>query len=120
MKIKTFLIMLVMVLGLFSPYAFAHDPSEDEHRDPRSYREGSLRLGAFWIGQFDSSIVARADNFPLGIYIDLSRELGLSNSVTVPRANFSYRFSRRHQLNLEYFRIRRTKQIGRASCRERV
>ena len=110
MKIKTFLIMLVLVLGLFSPCAFAHDPSEDEPRDPRSYREGSLRLGAFWIGQFDSSIVARADNFPLGIYIDLSRELGLSDSVTVPRANFSYRFSRRHQLNLEYFRIRRTKQ----------
>lgn len=82
---------------------------EEEPRDPRSYREGAFRLGAFWVGRFDTSIVARADSFPLGLYIDLSRELGLSDSVTVPRAHFSYRFSRRHQLNLEFFRVRRTK-----------
>ena len=72
-------------------------------------RSDSFCLGAFWVSRFDTSIVARADSFPLGLYIDLSRELGLSRSVIVPRAHFNYRFSRRHQLNLEYFQIRRTK-----------
>jgi hypothetical protein len=115
MKHSKHLIMLVLVLGFFSPSAIAHDPSEDEPTEQRSYREGTLWLGAFWIGRFDTSLTARADDFPLGIVVDLSRELGLGDSVTVPRGIFSYRFSRRHQLNLEYFRVRRTSrtEIGR-------
>ena len=100
-------VFLVLVLGFLGSFAYAQDPSVDEPADPSSYRHGSLRLGAFWISRFDSSLIARSDDFPLGIYLDMSRELGLSDSVTVPRVNFSYRFSRRHQVNMAYFRIHR-------------
>jgi len=107
MKVKKTLIAFVLLLGFLGPWAFAHDPSEEETRDPRSYRGGSLRLGAFWTGQIDTSIILRSAGAPAGLYIDLSKDLKLSDSVTVPRGFFSYRFSRRHQVNFSFFQIHR-------------
>ena len=107
MKAKTVLFMLVLKLALLSPCAVAEDEPEEE----RDYRYGSIRLGAFWVGQIDNSIVARSEDFPVGIFIDLSKDFGLSDSVTVPRGMFTYRFSRRHQVNFNYFQISRDNQV---------
>jgi len=106
-KVGLIPVMFVLLLGFLGPWAFAHDPSEEEPRDPRSYRGGSLRLGAFWTGQVDTSIILRSAGDPVGLYIDLSKDLKLSESVTVPRGWFTYRFSRRHQVNFSFFQIRR-------------
>ena len=108
MKAKTVLFMLVLKLAFFSPCAFA----EDEPEEAKDYRYGSIRLGAFWVGQIDNSIVVRSEDFPVGIFIDLSKDFGLSDSVTVPRGMFTYRFSRRHQVNFNYFQISRDNQIA--------
>jgi len=107
MRTKTFFIMLVLAAGLFSPCAFA----EDETGETKDYRYGSVRLGVFWVGQINSSITVRSESFPVGAFIDLSKDFGLGDSVTVPRGIFTYRFSRRHQVNFNYFRISRDNQI---------
>jgi len=107
MKAKTVLFMLVLILGFFSPCTFGEDEPEEE----RDYRYGSIRLGAFWVGQIDTSIVARSESFPVGIFIDLSKDFALNDSITVPRGMFGYRFSRRHQVNVGYFQISRDNQV---------
>lgn len=99
--------MLVLMLGFLGPCAFAQEESEEA----RDYRGGSILLGAFWVGQIESSIVARSENSPVGIYIDLSRDLQLGESVTVPRAIFRYRFSRRHQINFDFYQVNRGRQV---------
>jgi hypothetical protein len=103
MKATTVLCMIVLALGLFSPCAIA----EDEPEEKTDYRYGSIRLGAFWVGQIDNTIVARSESFPVGLFIDLSEDFELGDSITVPRGMFAYRFSRRHQVNVGYFQVSR-------------
>jgi hypothetical protein len=81
----------------------------------RKYRSGVVRVAAFVVPTIDTTIVARSENVPLGIYIDLSKDLGLADSATVPRVAFSYRFSRRHQLDFDWFPLDRstTHELGR-------
>jgi hypothetical protein len=76
MKAETTLVMLVLALVLFSPCSFAEDEAEEE----RDYRYGSVRLGAFWVGQINHSVVARSPDFPVGVFIDLSEDFGLDVS----------------------------------------
>ena len=61
--------------------------------------------------QIDTTMVARSESFPVGIFIDLSRDFALSDSITVPRAFFGYRFSRRHQVNFNFFQVSRDNQV---------
>jgi hypothetical protein len=93
------------------PAPSAAAPADEQPRDPKSYRKGTFLLGAFWIGQFNTSVTLRTEDVPIGIFIDLESDLGLTDSVVVPRGMFSYRFSRRHQLNLGYFRIQRDRTV---------
>ena len=98
---------LVSVLVLVCPCA----SGQEEPEETPDYRYGSVRLGVFWVGQIDHSVVARSEDFPVGIFIDLSEDFGLGNSVTVPRGMFTYRFSRRHQVNASFYKINLSHQI---------
>ena len=106
------LVAVLMSLVAWVPSSFA----EEEEKKDRSYRGGALRLGAFWVFQIDTAVAAKSSRFPLGIHIDLSRDLGVTDSATVPRAMFTYRFSKRSQLDFDWFRINRTggKRLDRA------
>ena len=99
--------LMVLLIVFIIPHAFAEDEPEEE----RDYRYGSIRLGAFWVGKIDTSIIARSEDFPVGIFIDLSKDFAIGDSVTVPRGMFSYRFSRRHQVNFNFFQISRDNQV---------
>ena len=107
MKATTVLFMLVLTLGLCCPSAFA----EDESEEAKDYRYGSFRLGAFWVGQIDTTMVVRSESFPVGLFIDLSEDFELGDSITVPRGMFAYRFSRRHQVNAGFFQVSRDNQV---------
>jgi hypothetical protein len=107
MKVKTIVYMFLLASWVFNPCASAEDEPEEE----KDYRYGSIRLGAFWVGQIDNTIVARSESFPVGLFIDLSEDFALGDSITVPRGMFGYRFSRRHQVNVGYFQISRDNQV---------
>ena len=107
MKVEKTLIVLILGLGFLAPCSFAEDETEEE----RDYRHGSVRLGVFWVSQVNHSVVARSPDFPVGIFIDLSEDFGIGDSVTVPRGMFTYRFSRRHQVNASYYKIKRSRQV---------
>jgi hypothetical protein len=82
--------------------------AEDEvEKKAHPYRAGALRLGAFWVFQIDTLVAVKSPNFPLGIAVDVTKDLGLTDSATVPRAMFSYRFTKHSQLDFDWFSIQR-------------
>ncbi len=107
MKLERAFVLLVLGLACIAPSSYA----EDEAGEERDYRYGSVRLGAFWVGEINLSLVARSPVFPVGVFIDLSEDFGLGDSVTVPRGMFTYRFSRRHQVNASFYKIKRSRQF---------
>jgi hypothetical protein len=86
------------------PLARAEDEKE---KKAHPYRAGALRLGAFWVFQIDTMVGVKSQDFPLGIAIDVTKDLGLTDSATVPRAMFSYRFTKHSQLDFDWFSIKR-------------
>jgi hypothetical protein len=80
---------------------------DEEAKKAHPHRGGALRLGAFWVFQIDTAIGVKSQDFPLGLHIDISKDLGVSDSATVPRVLFSYRFGKRHQLDFDWFSIQR-------------
>ncbi len=80
---------------------------DEEGHKGNPHRGGALRLGAFWVFQIDTAVGVKSQNFPLGLHIDISKDLGLSDSATVPRALFTYRFNKRSQLDFDWFSIKR-------------
>ncbi len=107
MKLERAFVLLVLGLACIAPSSYA----EDEAGEERDYRYGSVRLGVFWVGQISHSVVARSPDLPVGVFIDLSEDFGLGDSVTVPRGMFTYRFSRRHQVNASFYKIKRSHQV---------
>jgi hypothetical protein len=86
------------------PLARAEDEKE---KKAHPYRAGALRLGAFWVFQIDTSVAVKSQDFPLGIVIDVTKDLGVTDSATVPRVMFSYRFTKHSQLDFDWFSIER-------------
>lgn len=103
---------LLVFLFIGGSVAIAGDSDGTKSELKNKYRYGSFRLGAFWVGQFNTAITLRPEDIPIGVFIDLESDLGLDNSVVVPRAAFSYRFSKHHQLNLGYFRVQRDRTFS--------
>jgi len=80
---------------------------DGEEKKAHPYRAGAVRLGAFWVFQIDTTVAVKSQNFPLGIAIDVTKDLGLTDSATVPRAMFSYRFTKHSQLDFDWFSLQR-------------
>jgi hypothetical protein len=82
--------------------------AEDEQEEKaRPNRGGALRLGAFSVFQIDTAIGVKSQSFPLGLHIDISKDLGVTDSATVPRLMFTYRFGKRSQVDFDWFSIKR-------------
>ena len=79
----------------------------EEEKKAHPHRGGALRLGAFWVFQIDTTVGVKSQDFPLAIAIDVTKDLGVTDSATVPRAMFSYRFTKHSQLDFDWFRIER-------------
>jgi hypothetical protein len=99
-------VLAVALLCCAASVPLAHAEDEEEKK-AHPYRGGALRLGAFWVFQIDTAVAVKSQNFPLGIVIDVTKDLGVTDSATVPRAMFSYRFNKHSQLDFDWFSIQR-------------
>ena len=84
----------------------------DDDEISSDYRGGSLRLGAFAIQDMKSRAYFGPDDLPIAGLIDLERNLGLKDSITAFRGNFTYRFSKRHGITVGHYRLDRTGTIS--------
>lgn len=104
------LIYIVFTSLLTVPTAFADDgPTTDvdpEFDANQDYRGGNLQLGAFAIGNISARLYFGPDDLAIAVPIDIEKDLGFEDSVVAFRANFRYRFSKKHALSLGYYRLR--------------
>jgi len=75
------------------------------------YQGGQIRLGAFFISNIDTSIGVAPAGSPLGVWFTSGSDIGLADSVSVPRLTLSYRFSRRHRLDFGWYAIDRSERV---------
>ena len=104
------LIYIVFTSLLTVPTAFADDgPTTDvdpEFDADQDYRGGNLSLGVFAIGNISARLYFGPDDLAIAVPIDIEKDLGFEDSVVAFRANFRYRFSKKHALSLGYYRLR--------------
>jgi hypothetical protein len=98
-----FVALFIVVLVSPSVHAASSDPAD------QPWERFSFKLGGY-IADLDSSVYIGSDTLGLGASVDVEEALGLDSSMSVFRAEVSYRFgsSRRHMLGLKYYDFRRS------------
>ena len=94
---------LVLLFVTSMPLVIAEEPP-----DKNPYRGGFAYLGTFSISSIDSKLSIFSQDLPLGKQIDLSRDLGVRDSLTVPRIGLDWRFNRRHMISLGWYDMDQT------------
>jgi hypothetical protein len=69
----------------------------------------NLEIGGYFIHQIDvvAELLRQAGPLEVGGVVDFNQDLGLTDSVTVPRLDGDYRFNRRSAVNFSYWNIQR-------------
>jgi hypothetical protein len=96
------------VLFLLLPWQTAPAQDDDESATLSSdeeYRGGTLRMGAFAVGNIKARAYFGPVDIPLRGAIDISEDLGLIDSVVAFRSSFVYRFSKRHAMSIGYYKL---------------
>jgi len=103
------LIYIVVTSLLAAPSAFADAGSATEmgptFEASQDYRGGTLRIGAFAISNIRARLYFGPDDLPIAVAIDIEKDLGFGDQLVAFRANFNYRFTKRHGLSLGYYRL---------------
>ena len=84
------------------------------------YRGSSLRLGMFFINNIDTELLVQPERIPLAARVRLEADLGLEDTIWVPRFSYDHRFSKRHGLGAGWYAmsldgaksLERTVEIG--------
>ena len=98
----------VFLLLLLLPWQTAPAANDDESVVPaenKAYRGGTLRVGAFAIGNIKTRAYFGPVDIPLRGAIDIREDLKLKDSVVEFRSSFVYRFSKRHAMSIGYYKF---------------
>jgi hypothetical protein len=97
---------LLLLIFLWQPAPAEDDDDESvAPADNKEYRGGTLRLGAFSVGNINTRAYFGPVDIPLRGAIDISEDLGLGDHLVAFRSSFVYRFSKRHAMSIGYYRI---------------
>jgi hypothetical protein len=64
-------------------------------------------LGAFWVTRVETKLSLFSTDLPVGVRVDLNKDLGLRNSFTIPRATLGWRFGKRHLVAGGFYNLSR-------------
>jgi hypothetical protein len=98
----------VIFVLLFLPWQTA--PAQDDAEtvttsSNKKYSGGTLRIGAFAIDNINTRVYFGPTDLPLRASIDISEDLGLRDSLVAFRSSFVYRFSKRHAMNIGFYKL---------------
>ena len=96
---------LLLLLLLWQPAPAEDDDESVAPADNKEYRGGTLRMGAFAIGNIKTRAYFGPVDIPLRGAIDISEDLGLGDHLIAFRSSFTYRFSKRHAMSIGYYRL---------------
>lgn len=98
-------------LGPFLLLASIHPLAAGEEKQEHGrYRSGGVRFAAFFVTNIDTTLQLDVEGLPIGGRVDFTDDLGVRDSVTVPKISLDYRFSKHSRLDLTWFDIRRSGQ----------
>ena len=106
MNHKMKFVFLLLLIFVWQP-ALAEDDDDESlaPADNKEYRGGTLRLGAFFVGNIKTRAYFGPVDIPLRGAIDISEDLGLGDHLIAFRSSFTYRFSKRHAMSIGYYRM---------------
>jgi hypothetical protein len=96
---------LLLLILLWQPATGEDDDESVAPADNNEYRGGTLRMGAFAVGNIKTRAYFGPVDIPLRGAIDISEDLGLKDSLVAFRSSFTYRFSKRHAMSIGYYRL---------------
>ena len=76
-----------------------------DHWDP--HPRGFAYIGAFFVTNINTQLSVFSQNGPIGTRVDFATDLGVRNSLTVPRVHFNWRFGKRHILGFNWYELAR-------------
>jgi hypothetical protein len=82
--------------------------AQDRYDGTQPTERLQLRIGAFLIADFDTTVRFDSKTVPIGTVIDLEDGLGVTSHQTVARLDGSYRFNHKHRIDWTYFSSRRS------------
>jgi len=81
---------------------------EEQVAEPaRNWPTFEVRVGGALLTNFHTDLSLSIEGTDIGEDVDFEDELGFQGTANIFRADASYHFGRRHQINLSYFDIRR-------------
>ena len=106
MNHKMKFVFLLLLIFVWQP-ALAEDDDDESlaPADNKEYRGGTLRLGAFFVGNIKTRAYFGPVDIPLRGAIDISEDLGLGDHLVAFRSSFTYRFSKHHAMSIGYYRM---------------
>jgi hypothetical protein len=90
--------------------SIGHLAANDGKEANRKYRGGGIRFAGFFVTNINSTLQLDVKGAPIGTRIDVTDDLGVRDSATIPKINMDYRFSKRSRLDLTWFDISRSGQ----------
>jgi hypothetical protein len=96
---------LILLLLLWQPALAEDDDESVAPADNKEYRSGTLRMGAYAIGNIKTRLYFGPSDIRLRGSIDISEDLGMGDSLVAFRSSFLYRFSKRHAMSIGYYKL---------------
>lgn len=95
--------LLLLCLTTASPLS-----AQDRYDGTQPTERLQLRIGAFLIADFDTTVRFDSKTVPIGTVLDLEDGLDVTSNQTVARLDGSYRFNAKHRIDWTYFSSRRS------------
>ena len=96
---------LILLLLLWQPALAEDDDESVAPADNKEYRSGTLRMGAYAIGNIKTRLYFGPSDIRLRGSINISEDLGMGDSLVAFRSSFVYRFSKRHAMSISYYKL---------------
>ena len=96
---------LILLLLLWQPALAEDDDESVAPADNKEYRGGTLRMGAYAIGNIKTRLYFGPSDIRLRGSINISEDLGMGDSLVAFRSSFVYRFSKRHAMSIGYYKL---------------
>jgi len=98
---------LVSLLVIVVSFGGARAVAAEEPKDEGPFARGFGFIGVYQVTQSNTEVRLFSTDLPLGARLNVQKDLGVSDSFTVPRLTVGWRFGKRHILTGGYYDLSR-------------
>jgi len=113
-KTKLILVYLLLQITIFISTAQAVEISDKvsndfiPHHKTKSYSDRfKIQIGSYYVKETNTEVSINSDIGGIGTTIDMKRDLGTDDQLTIPRIDGYYRFNDKHRIDFSWFQVAR-------------